>query len=198
MKKVGVILFLTVTLSWSAVCLPSLLVFNRLQPLPESPNPEPLSGMALTGMRVYNSYRCGACHTQQVRQISITSADVGRLWGKRSSLLRDTLSQPVFPSGALRIGPDLSNYALRQRDANAVHQLLYASSGKGMPRYPLLYKVQKIQGFRSKRALDLPKQLSPSPGYEILPTYEAECLVAYLLSLKLIDPPFATPIPHVP
>lgn len=169
-----------------------MLVLGELPPsLPNNSDglgsfPLPLSGMALTGMRVYGTYGCAACHTQQIRQLSVTSADVARLWGHRSSLMRDTLAHPVFFPGSLRIGPDLSSYALRQPNPAAIHRLLYASSGAnaGMPRYTFLYKVQKIQGARSARALDFPEHLRSRLGYEVLPTDEADSLVAYLLSLQ--------------
>jgi cytochrome c oxidase cbb3-type subunit 2 len=188
MKKVVLLFSLIIILSWVALCIPSIFVFAKLKPLP-NPNgsgtlPLPLSGMALTGMRVYGTLGCAACHTQQVRQFSVTSADVMRHWGGRGSLMRDTLTQPVYLAGSLRIGPDLSNYGFRQQDSAAVHRLLYISDGFGMPRYAFLYRIQKIQGAKSVRALALPEHLRLPRGYEVVPTYQAECLVAYLLSLK--------------
>ncbi len=186
MKRIALILFLSIGFSWVAICIPSIFALGRLPPLssPSGSLPLPLSGMALTGMRVYGSMGCVACHTQQIRQLSVTSADVARLWGHRGSLLRDTLSYPVYFPGSLRIGPDLSSYALRQQSPAAVHRLLYASRGGGMPPYPFLYKIQKIQGAPSARALDLSSRFRVPEGYEVIPTYAAECLAAYLLSLK--------------
>ncbi len=188
MKKVVLLFFLVTALSWAAICIPPIFVFGKLKPLP-NPNgpgtlPLPLSGMALTGMRVYGTLGCAACHTQQIRQFSITSTDVERHWGRRGSLMRDTLAQPVYFPGSLRIGPDISNYALRQQDPAAVHRLLYTPEGIGMPRYAFLYRIEKIQGAKSARALELPNHLRLPSGYEVVPTYQAECLVAYLLSLK--------------
>lgn len=185
MKKVMLLFSLIIALSWVALCILSIFVFARLEPLPNPPFP--LSGMALTGMRVYGTLGCAACHTQQVRQLSVTSADAMRHWGGRGSLMRDTLAQSVYFPGSLRIGPDLSNYAFRQQDPAAVHRLLYTSEGSGMPRYAFLYRVQKIQGAKSVRALALPEYLRLPRGYEVVPTYQAECLVAYLLALKSTD-----------
>lgn len=200
MKKSTLLLFLlAMGSSWATFCLSSIFVLGRLQPLPDPDGigtlPLPLSGMALTGMRVYGTSGCAACHTQQIRQLSVTSSDVTRLWGRRGSLVRDALSHPVFFPGSLRIGPDLTSYALRQQSSAAIHQLLYASGGShsGMPAYPFLYEVRKIQGARSARALSLP--VRPPAGYEVIPTYEAECLAAYLLSLKPtgLPPPLRAP-----
>ncbi|PWU08846.1 MAG: cytochrome oxidase [Verrucomicrobia bacterium] len=189
MKKMVLLLFSIIALSWAALCIPSVFVFGRLKPLrnTEGPGtlPLPLSGMALTGMRVYGTLGCAACHTQQIRQSSFTPADIARHWGSRGSLLRDTLAHPTYFPGSLRIGPDLSNYALRQQDPTAVHRLLYASGGaRMMPRYAFLYRIEKIQGAESSQALKLPDRFRLPIGYQVIPTYEAECLVAYLLSLK--------------
>lgn len=57
-----------------------------------------------------------------------------------------------------------------------------------MPAYTGLYKVQKIQGPASERALKLPKKFAPRAGYEVVPTPEAERLVEYLQSLKKDHP----------
>ena len=53
-----------------------------------------------------------------------------------------------------------------------------------MPAYKHLYKLQKIQGPVSERALKLTGKFAPPDGYEVVPTAEADRLVEYLLSLK--------------
>jgi cytochrome c oxidase cbb3-type subunit 2 len=53
-----------------------------------------------------------------------------------------------------------------------------------MPSYKYLYRTQKIEGQRSAEAIDLLPPETPADGYEVVPTYEAEALVAYLLSLN--------------
>jgi cytochrome c oxidase cbb3-type subunit 2 len=53
-----------------------------------------------------------------------------------------------------------------------------------MAPYKYLYRVQKIQGQPSPKALKLEGKYAPAPGYEVVPTPDAEALVAYLLSLN--------------
>jgi cytochrome c oxidase cbb3-type subunit 2 len=69
-----------------------------------------------------------------------------------------------------------------------IHQKLYAphslNNWSTMPAYKHLYKLQKIQGPTSELALKLTGKFAPPPGYEVVPTVEADSLVEYLLSLK--------------
>jgi cytochrome c oxidase cbb3-type subunit 2 len=57
-----------------------------------------------------------------------------------------------------------------------------------MPAYRFLYEKQPISGERSADALQLTGAEAPPPGWEIVPTYEAKCLVAYLMSLDQSHP----------
>lgn len=52
-----------------------------------------------------------------------------------------------------------------------------------MPAYRFLYEKRKISGEPSPDALKLTGQAAPPEGWEIVPTYDAKCLVAYLMSL---------------
>ena len=67
------------------------------------------------------------------------------------------------------------------------HRHLYAPRSmtfdSTMPAFRFLYRKQKIGGERSANALQLPGTIELEEGYEIVPTYDAECLVAYLMSL---------------
>ena len=51
-----------------------------------------------------------------------------------------------------------------------------------MPAYRFLYEKHRISGRRSLDALDLGGSEAPGEGWEIIPTYDAKCLVAYLMS----------------
>jgi cbb3-type cytochrome oxidase cytochrome c subunit len=51
-----------------------------------------------------------------------------------------------------------------------------------MPAYKFLYEKHEISGERSADALQLTGSDAPPPGWEIVPTYDAKCLVAYLMS----------------
>ncbi|MEP6809272.1 MAG: cbb3-type cytochrome c oxidase subunit II [Chthoniobacterales bacterium] len=67
------------------------------------------------------------------------------------------------------------------------HRHLYdprsISKYSNMPSYRFLYEKRKITGERSAEALPLTGPDAPPEGWEIIPTYEARCLVAYLMSL---------------
>jgi cytochrome c oxidase cbb3-type subunit 2 len=51
-----------------------------------------------------------------------------------------------------------------------------------MPAYQFLYEKRRITGERSADALQLTGTDAPPPGWEVVPTYEAKCLVAYLMA----------------
>jgi cytochrome c oxidase cbb3-type subunit II len=51
-----------------------------------------------------------------------------------------------------------------------------------MPAYQFLYEKRRITGERSADALQLTGADAPPPGWEVVPTYEAKCLVAYLMA----------------
>jgi len=57
-----------------------------------------------------------------------------------------------------------------------------------MPAFKFLYQKRPIGGQRSADALPLKGEEAPPPGYEIVPTYDAKCLVAYLMSLDQSHP----------
>ena len=52
-----------------------------------------------------------------------------------------------------------------------------------MPAHHFLYEKRRVSGERSADALKLIGPDAPSDEWEIVPTYEAKCLVAYLMSL---------------
>jgi cytochrome c oxidase cbb3-type subunit 2 len=52
-----------------------------------------------------------------------------------------------------------------------------------MPAYRFLYEKRKAEGEPATDALKLTGTDAPAEGWEIVPTYDAKCLVAYLMSL---------------
>ena len=52
-----------------------------------------------------------------------------------------------------------------------------------MPAYRFLYEKRRVSGERSADALKLTGPDAPGDDWEIVPSYEAKCLVAYLMSL---------------
>ena len=57
-----------------------------------------------------------------------------------------------------------------------------------MPAYRFLYEKHQIGGERASDALPLKGDDAPPPGWEIVPSYDAKCLVAYLMSLDQSHP----------
>jgi cytochrome c oxidase cbb3-type subunit II len=147
--------------------------------------PKRPSGLAAQGEQVYRDLACAACHTQQVRRPGFGS-DQARGWGDRQSVARDYLFRDSVQLGTSRLGPDLANLAGRKPtapDASDLLKLLYTGQGN-MPAHRYLFENQPILGERSDRALILTGELRPPAGRQIVPTRQAEALVAYLLSLN--------------
>lgn len=57
-----------------------------------------------------------------------------------------------------------------------------------MPSYRFLYKMRRISDARSSDALQLTGSDAPPNGWEVIPTYDAKCLVAYMMSLNQSHP----------
>jgi cytochrome c oxidase cbb3-type subunit 2 len=72
------------------------------------------------------------------------------------------------------------------------HQHLYSprslSIDSNMPAYRFLYEKRLVTAEVSADALKLTGPDAPPDGWEIVPTYDAECLVAYLMSLDQSHP----------
>jgi cbb3-type cytochrome oxidase cytochrome c subunit len=57
-----------------------------------------------------------------------------------------------------------------------------------MPAYRFLYQKRRITGERSADALQLSGSDAPPQGWEVVPSYDAKCLVAYLMALNQSHP----------
>jgi cbb3-type cytochrome oxidase cytochrome c subunit len=57
-----------------------------------------------------------------------------------------------------------------------------------MPSYRFLYRARRITDARSSDALQLTGSDAPPEGWEIVPTYDAKCLVAYMMALNQSHP----------
>jgi hypothetical protein len=72
------------------------------------------------------------------------------------------------------------------------HRHLYSPRSinidSNMPAYRFLYRKRPIGSERSADALELTGDDAPSAGWEIVPTFDAQCLVAYLMSLDQSHP----------
>lgn len=155
------------------------------------------AGLAREGAEVYRSLGCVECHTQQVRGLG---ADRRRGWGPRITVAQDYLGDHPVLLGNLRIGPDLANVGLRQKDALQLYLHLYnpqrVMPGSMMPPYEFLFEQRKLLPGQQPSADALP--VKTDPGLEIVPTDRARALVAYLQSLDATAPLFEAPLPMVP
>jgi len=72
------------------------------------------------------------------------------------------------------------------------HVHLYAPRSinldSNMPAYRFLYEKRRIAGERSADALQLSGSDAPPDGWEVVPSYDAKCLVAYLMALNQSHP----------
>ena len=72
------------------------------------------------------------------------------------------------------------------------HVHLYAprtiNLDSNMPSYRFLYEKRRIAGERSADALQLSSADAPPEGWEVVPSYDAKCLVAYLMGLNQSHP----------
>jgi cytochrome c oxidase cbb3-type subunit II len=133
--------------------------------------------------------------------IVATGADIARGWGIRRSVAEDYLYDYPVQLGGIRVGPDLADVGARLPDANWQFLHLYAPqsvvTNSMMPPFRFLFETRRIGNAPSPDALNLPTELAPLAGCEVVPTDAAKELVAYLLSLRsdvpLYDAPFTPP-----
>ncbi|HVD95624.1 MAG TPA: cbb3-type cytochrome c oxidase subunit II [Candidatus Limnocylindria bacterium] len=57
-----------------------------------------------------------------------------------------------------------------------------------MPAYRFLYKKRRISDARSADALQLTGSDAPPEGWEVIPSFDAKCLVAYMMALNQSHP----------
>jgi cytochrome c oxidase cbb3-type subunit II len=160
----------------------------------------PLASVNSNGAAIYASEGCVQCHTQVIRDPASTIDGWRKGWGAnqedarpatpaRATALRDYVSEKHAYLGITRNGPDLTNAGNRFTSDAEIHMHLYAPQLKNKwstaPSYKHLYEKREIQGQGSTNALALSgTRFAPEPGYEVVPTAQAEQLVAYLRSLK--------------
>jgi cytochrome c oxidase cbb3-type subunit 2 len=165
-------------------------------------------GDALAGRKVYAEEGCATCHTQVLR--SLFTGDTERTWGSRKSVPRDYLGDSIPLIGAMRFGPDLSNFGSEKWS-------LYSSAdprGKA-PRTEsaILAHLCSPQSFVEASWMPSYRHLFESVGDGVIvdqsggqggavgrvlvglrPLKKARDLVAYLNSLRLTDDSAATAI----
>jgi cbb3-type cytochrome oxidase cytochrome c subunit len=81
--------------------------------------------------------------------------------------------------------PPLYTAAWHHRHLYSPRSLVLDSN---MPNYHFLYEKRRITGERAADALKLDERDAVPEGWEVVPTYDAKCLVAYLMSLDQSHP----------
>jgi len=103
-------------------------------------------------------------------------------------------SSPVAPSAQTPGAPwPVQTEGLPPMYSAAWHHVhLYAPRSinldSNMPAYRFLYEKRRIAGERSADALQLSGSDAPPEGWEVVPSYDAKCLVAYLMGLNQSHP----------
>ena len=146
---------------------------------------EPLTALQSEGRDIYAANGCGYCHTQQVRPLA-----QDKVFG-RPSAPGDFKYQTPELLGSQRTGPDLTNIGTRQ--SSAVWQYIHLYDPRAvvpesvMPSFKWLFSVVD-RAPADVTAVPLPNTYAPAHGV-VIPTHEAQALIAYLASLK--QPPLA-------
>ena len=144
------------------------------------PGVEPLTALQAEGREVYVANGCSYCHTQQVRPLP-----QDRIYG-RPSAPGDFAYQTPELLGSQRTGPDLTNIGARQ--PSAVWQYIHLYNPRVvvpesvMPAFDWMFQVVDHVP-PGVTPIALPKAYAPTVGV-VVPTHEAQALLAYLLSLK--------------
>ena len=181
-----VLVFLALLFAWAGQIALGYFQVGKLEPiLNEETNytvPPVPSGLAQTGSRVFASQGCLECHSLSVRGPA-GSADLTRGWGPRRTVPRDYLFREPAWIGSSRIGPDLSNIGIRIADANEFMMHLWnprlKKTSSTCPPHPWLFDLKVAGPKMEKDALPVPSK----EWKQVLPTYQAKALVAYLQSL---------------
>ena len=144
------------------------------------PGVEPLTALQAEGREVYVANGCSYCHTQQVRPLP-----QDKIYG-RPSAPGDFAYQTPELLGSERTGPDLTNIGSRQPSVVWQYIHLYnpraVVSESVMPAFDWMFQVVDDVP-PGVTPVALPKAYAPANGV-VVPTREAQALLAYLLSLK--------------
>ncbi|MGB6156034.1 cbb3-type cytochrome c oxidase subunit II [Castellaniella sp.] len=152
----------------------------ELSQVPPGPEVNQLTLWQQKGRQVYISEGCVYCHTQQVRPQAID-----RVFG-RPSAPGDFAYQTPELLASERTGPDLTNIGKRQ--SSKIWQYIHLYDPRAvvpqsvMPSFPALFKLV-AQAPQGTQPVPVPKAYAPAHGV-VIPSPDAQALVAYLLSLK--------------
>jgi len=97
-------------------------------------------------------------------------------------------SPAASPSSNPNGEPQLYSEAWHHRHLYSPRSMSPDTRDSTMPAYHFLYEKRRITGERSADALQLTGGDAPPAGWEIVPTYDAKCLVAYLMAQDQTHP----------
>lgn len=185
---VNISLLVFVLLSMFVAVMPANQLATNNAPLPSMPL---MTESQRRGLAVYVSEGCGACHTQQVRNI-----EMDKTWGARPSMPSDYYYSKERPDlwrqspsllGSERTGPDLTNVG--QRQPGELWHLLHlydprlVVKGSIMPRYGWLFEETAAPATDAV-LVPVPEDRLRNSTNKVVATQSAIDLVAYLVSLK--------------
>lgn len=156
-------------------------LFDRSPPTPSRADYTPPEAL---GRQIYIREGCVYCHSQQVRDDTITT-DSGRGWG-RPSVPGDYVYDRPHQLGTMRTGPDLANVGARLPDRRwhllHLYQPRVVAPWSVMPSFPYLFEIKDAAG-PTDEVVAIPAPWGPSAGVVVVGP-EAAALVDYLLTLN--------------
>lgn len=176
--------------------LPALNNQKVNQPLPGS---KALTEEESHGKEIYIREGCVACHTQQVRNV-----DMDQVFGNRPSLAIDyarnkrinLFQNTATLMGTERTGPDLTSIGTRQPSKEWQYSHLFNPRSvvpeSVMPSYKWLFMIKKRLD-TGDMEVSVPEKFKVGIHGKIVPSKDAQDLVAYLLSLQQTELPKSTP-----
>jgi cytochrome c oxidase cbb3-type subunit 2 len=152
----------------------------QLSNIRPGPGVNPLTALQAQGRAVYVANGCSYCHTQQVRPLQ-----QDKVFGRPSAPGDFTYQTPEL-LGSERTGPDLTNIGNRQSSVLWHYIHLYNPRAvvpqSIMPSFDWMFRVVDSVP-PGVTPIALPNSYAPTRGF-VVPTRDAQALVAYLLSLK--------------
>lgn len=151
-----------------------------LSQIPAGPGVKPPTLLEAEGRTVYVANGCSYCHTQQVRPLP-----QDKVFGRPSAAGDFTYQTPEL-LGSERTGPDLTNIGARQ--PSAVWQYIHLYNPRAvvpesiMPSFSWMFDVVD-KAPAGVTPVPLPRAYAPTHGV-VVPSSEAQALLAYLMSLK--------------
>jgi cbb3-type cytochrome oxidase cytochrome c subunit len=185
-------IFGTFTFSWVGLTVIPNWQIGHLNPQMEEDGtdvyPQPQSGMAQRGARVYAANGCIYCHSQQIRA-DYAADDIERKWGNRRSAPRDYIFERQVFLGKMRMGPDLANVGARAPAEQENAPLAGGAAPATSPAQPATPPAAKVAP--AGASPNPPPRSAGSPAQNASPTPASSPATS-------TSPPSASPAPNAP